>query len=58
MEGDSIRPTEQIKEMFQAMKEQWESMLGMAAMFVVTILVGIIIQPFYDKTEFFFHIVL
>jgi presenilin-like A22 family membrane protease len=52
MEGDSIRPTEQIKEMFQAMKEQWESMLGMAAMFVVTILVGIIIQPFYDKTEF------
>ena len=50
MEGDSIRPTEQIKVMFQAMKEQWESMLGMAAMFVVTILVGIIIQPFYDNS--------
>ncbi len=52
MEGDSIRPTAQIKVMFQAMKEQWESMLGMAAMFVVTILVSIIIQPFYDKPEF------
>jgi len=52
MEEDSISPTAQIKEMIGAMKEQWQSMLGMAAMFVVTILIGIIIQPFYDKSEF------
>lgn len=52
MEGDSIRPTAQIKEMLGAMREQWQSMLGMAIMFVVTILIGIIIQPFYDKPEF------
>ena len=52
MEGDSISPTAQIKEMLTAMKEQWQSMLGMAIMFVVTILIGIIIQPFYDKPEF------
>ena len=47
-----MHPTTQIKEMFQAMKDQWESMLGMAAMFVVTILMAILIQPFYDKPEF------
>ena len=52
MEGDSIHPTAQIKEMLGAMREQWQSMLGMAIMFVVTILIGIIIQPFYDKPEF------
>ncbi|CAI8263891.1 MAG: Uncharacterised protein [Methanobacteriota archaeon] len=52
MEGDSIHPTAQIKEMLGAMKEQWQSMLGMAIMFVVTIIIGIVIQPFYDKPEF------
>ena len=52
MEGESLRPTSQIKEMLGAMKEQWQSMLGMAAMFVITILIGIVIQPFYDKPEF------
>jgi len=52
MEGESLRPTSQIKEMLGAMKDQWQSMLGMAVMFVITILIGIIIQPFYDKPEF------
>ena len=52
MEGESLRRTSQIKEMLGAMKEQWQSMLGMAAMFVITILIGIVIQPFYDKPEF------
>ncbi len=52
MEGESLRPTSQIKEMLGAMKEQWQSMLGMAAMFVITILIGIVIQPFYNKPEF------
>ncbi|MBJ23480.1 MAG: hypothetical protein CMB64_02305 [Euryarchaeota archaeon] len=52
MEDDSINKVPQIKEMLLAMKDQWQSMLGMALMFVVTILIGIIIQPFYDKPEF------
>ena len=52
MEGNSINGTPQIKEMILAMKEQWQSMIGMALMFVTTIVIGIIIQPFYDKPEF------
>ena len=33
------------------MKDQWESMAGMAGMFIVTIGIGIFIQPLYDIPE-------
>ncbi|MBC8437843.1 MAG: hypothetical protein H8D82_01085 [Euryarchaeota archaeon] len=33
------------------MKDQWRSMTGMAAMFVVTIALAIYIQPFWDRPE-------
>ena len=35
----------------EMMMEQWESMLGMAGMFIVTIGIGIFIQPFFDIPE-------
>ena len=31
--------------------EQWESMVGMAGMFIVTIGIGMFIQPLYDIPE-------
>ena len=34
-----------------AMKDQWTSMMGMAFMFVSTILIGLSIQPIYDVPE-------
>ena len=34
--------------LWSAMKEQSKSMLGMAAMFVITIVLGMILQPFYS----------
>jgi len=34
---------------WEAMREQWVSMTGMAGMFVVTIFLGMYIQPFYDN---------
>ena len=33
------------------MKDQWESMVGMAGMFIVTIAIGMFIQPLYDIPE-------
>jgi len=35
----------------EAMKEQWVSMVGMMAMFVVTIGLGMLLQPFYNQTD-------
>ena len=35
----------------ELMKDQWESMVGMAGMFIVTIGIGIFIQPLYDVPE-------
>ena len=35
----------------EMMMEQWESMVGMAGMFIVTIGIGIFIQPLYDIPE-------
>ena len=34
-----------------AMKDQWTSMVGMAGMFIATILIGLSIQPVYDIPE-------
>ena len=34
--------------LWKAMKEQARSMLGMAGMFVITIMLAVILQPFYD----------
>ena len=36
----------------EAMKGQWPSMIGMAAMFVTTIGLATLIQPFYDHDEY------
>lgn len=52
MEGVVEREPSQFRLALRAMGEQWESMMGMAAMFMVTILIAIWIQPFYDKPEF------
>ena len=38
-------------DLIEAMIDQWRSMVGMAAMFVTTILLAIIIQPSYDHDE-------
>ena len=36
----------------EVMKGQWPSMIGMAAMFVTTIGLATLIQPFYDHDEY------
>ena len=48
--SSSARPSE-FRLALSAMKDQWQSMFQMAAMFVVTIALAIWIQPFYDKPE-------
>ena len=43
--------SDQSESVIELMKEQWESMVGMAGMFIVTIGIGIFIQPFFDIPE-------
>mgnify|MGYP007109829338 CR=1 FL=1 len=38
----------QIEEILDAVRDQWTSMAGMAAMFTSSILIGVFIQPFYN----------
>ncbi|MFQ3344460.1 MAG: presenilin family intramembrane aspartyl protease PSH [Candidatus Poseidoniales archaeon] len=45
MEGESA------SQIFQAMREQWVSMTGMASMFIGTILISLFIQPIYNFEE-------
>ena len=40
--------SERSESVLSMMKDQWESMAGMAGMFIVTIGIGIFIQPFFD----------
>ena len=49
-ESSLKRPSE-FRLALNAMKDQWQSMFQMAAMFVITIALAIWIQPFYDKPE-------
>lgn len=58
MSGEGATPnkeTRKRKSEFQyaieAMKEQWGSMLAMAAMFVGTIALGMLLQPFYNQSD-------
>lgn len=37
--------------LLEALADQWPSMLGMAGMFVVTIVLGLIMQPFYESNN-------
>ena len=41
----------QIEEILDAVRDQWTSMAGMAAMFTSSILIGVFIQPFYNFEE-------
>ena len=43
--------SDQSESVIEMMMEQWESMVGMAGMFIVTIGIGIFIQPLYDIPE-------
>ncbi len=43
--------SERSESVLSMMKDQWESMAGMAGMFIVTIGIGIFIQPLYDIPE-------
>jgi len=38
----------ELSDLFDAIREQWTSMTGMAAMFTSSILLGVFIQPFYN----------
>ena len=58
MSGEGATPNKELpkrKSEFQyvieAMKEQWGSMLAMAAMFVGTIVLGMLLQPFYNQSD-------
>ncbi len=58
MSGEGATPNKELpkrKSEFQyvieAMKEQWGSMLAMAAMFVGTIALGMLLQPFYNQSD-------
>ena len=37
-----------MSDLFDAIREQWTSMAGMAAMFTLSIMLGVFIQPFYN----------
>ena len=43
--------SERSESVLSMMKDQWESMVGMAGMFIVTIAIGMFIQPLYDIPE-------
>jgi presenilin-like A22 family membrane protease len=46
-----IQRKSEFQYVIEAMKEQWVSMVGMMAMFVVTIGLGMLLQPFYNQTD-------
>jgi presenilin-like A22 family membrane protease len=46
-----IQRKSEFQYVIEAMKEQWVSMTGMMAMFVVTIGLGMLLQPFYTQTD-------
>jgi len=48
---DSVKSKSEFQYVLEAMKGQWASMLGMAAMFVVTIGLGMLLQPFYNQSD-------
>lgn len=58
MSGEGATPNKEIRKRksefqfaIEAMKEQWGSMLAMAAMFVGTIVLGMLLQPFYNQSD-------
>ena len=46
-----IQRKSEFQYVIEAMKEQWVSMTAMMAMFVVTIGLGMLLQPFYNQTD-------
>lgn len=49
--ADSSKKKSEFQYVLEAMKGQWASMLGMAGMFVVTIGLGMLLQPFYNQSD-------
>ena len=48
LEGRGSMADSEMSDLFYAIREQWTSMAGMAAMFTSSILLGVFIQPFYN----------
>ena len=48
LEGRGSMADSELSDLFDAIREQWTSMAGMAAMFTSSIMLGVFIQPFYN----------